>query len=800
MKFCLPIIICFLSLISYGQTSNWKPTPTPIETKWAKDITPENVWKEYPRPQMTRKAWQNLNGLWDYTVTSNTVKEKPANWLGKILVPFSIEAPLSGVGKQIDTKEAIWYKRFINIPKNWSDKKVLIHFEASDFETTVWLDGKLIGHHKGGYQPFSFAINAVQINSKSELIVKVNDPKGDFYHSYGKQDNKTRAYESCSGIWQTVWMEPVSKTASIDNIKIQADLKKVSVFPNIIGSASGLKVKYEILDGGRVLKSVTIDANQTLNAEIPNPKLWSPDSPFLYDLKVTLYKGTEVLDQVESYFGMRTIEYQQAAGGANILLNGKPIFQYGPLDQNYWPDGGLTPPSDAAMEWEAKYLKQIGCNMVRSHIKQNNSRYYYHCDKLGLLVWQDFICGKFNGKIERAQSDFWFNEQKEMIASLYNHPSIVMWIIFNEAWGQHDTERVYEQVKPLDNTRILSIASGWDDYPNLGQVRDIHDYTFSPSITAPGEDKRVVILGEAGGFASAVQEHNWLHRANVEGITKNPLHGGFNPDVPSDDNLTHDIFRPTFTAGIPFQKQYKGFIDRLRLLQNSGLRAVVYTEMTDMKMEENGFLTFDRKVSKMDPDSLGAIHKTLYQIPPSQTVILNKDNAVWEMSNVPIQEITDRAKNEKMLDAMAVQTPLDFNKIEWRKGKAPFGNFPGDKIGSNWDVKSQLVIKSDIDIQDLNKQYTARIYTKLNGGKGKAWIHTRIYVNGVFVADETTRQSKPELRVAELILPKSLMDGVLKKGKNTIVAQFISGFLIVPGKIIDAQDGILVNVEITEVD
>ncbi len=803
----LIIFTCISCLILSGNAQQYVPYETTVKetstliTRWGKDVAPDNAWKEYPRPQMARKNWLNLNGLWNYTITSNSLDAQPSEWFGKILVPFSIEAPLSGVGRQVETNEAIWYKRIVQIPEEWKDKKVLLHFEASDFETTVWLNGKMVGHHKGGYQPFSFSLDARQIQDSSELLVKVNDPKNEIFHSMGKQGSGTANYETCSGIWQTVWMEPVSKIASVESVKINTSLTDVTITAKISGTSSGLKIRYEIFDDGNLLQSLTSEAGSRSRMQIPNPKLWSPETPFLYDLKITLLNDSEITDVVECYFGMRTIATQVTEEATEVLLNGKPIFQMGPLDQNYWPDGGLTPPSDAAMEWEAEYLKRIGCNMVRLHIKQNPRRFYYHCDKLGLLVWQDFISGRSNKNQIREQSDFWFNEQKEMIATLYNHPSIVMWIIFNESWGQHDTKRIFEQVQPLDSTRLLNIASGWTDNPELGNIRDIHDYTFRPAITAPGVDKRAIVLGECGGFASAVPPHNWLGRSNKAGVPVNPLFGGFNPEIPRDDNQKHDIFRPTFTAGEGLQKQYKQFMDNLHILQNSGLRAAIYTQMTDMKMEENGWLSFDREVSKIHPDSLRVLHNLLFKPPPMQKSLIPssiKETQTWEMANIPIQEIKDRASEQSILDAVAVQENPDFNSLKWRIGEAPFGNFPDSHIGADWDGKSQLLIKKDIDIMDFDKQYSVRIYTKL-GGEGEPWIHSRIYLNGTFVVDETTRQFMPELRVADVILPQPIVNKILKEGKNTITVQFVPGLRAKQGTIDRFSDYVLVDVEVMEI-
>ncbi|MGQ8336616.1 glycoside hydrolase family 2 protein [Sunxiuqinia sp. A32] len=796
-------LISILMLTCLMVNAEWKPNFPSIATRWGKAVTPENAWQEYPRPQMVRDAWMNLNGLWDYAVVSKSQKESPANWDGQILVPYSIEAPLSGVGKQVTEEDAIWYKRSFNLPEKCTSEKFLLHFEASDFETSVWLNGKLLGTHEGGYQPFSFQVDAGElVKGDQTLIVRVYDPQETGFRSLGKQGSRIEHYERCSGIWQTVWLEPVSEKAFINSLKIKADLKEVSIESELDGNDSGILVKYEVSDGASKIGSVVANPGEPAKIKIPSAKHWSPESPFLYDLKVSLLDGSKVVDEVKSYFGMRTIELAKSKTGTDILLNGKSIFQMGPLDQNYWPDGGLTPPSDEAMKWEAEYLKRIGCNMVRLHIKENPRRFYYHCDQLGLLVWQDFVCGSFNMKNpERTGSDFWFNEQKELIKTLYNSPAIILWVIFNESWGQHESKRIYEQVKPLDDTRLFSIASGWNDVPGVGNIRDIHDYTFRPAIPALGEDSRVVVLGECGGFASAVPGHNWTGRSNKTGTPPNPLHGGFDPEIPRDDNTKHDVFRPTFTIGEPFQNQYLEFVEHLHLLKNSGLRAAVYTQMTDMKLEENGWLTFDREVSKIQPDSLGVIHEILYTETPKQTVVLHPSMHKpqdWEMVTMPIEEIKDWAKNEDILDALALQKVPDFEDLEWTKQVGPFGNVEVPKPATSWDGRSQLLIRKSVQIDHPEKGHTVRIYTRLEG-KGTPWMHARIYLNGEFVADETTRQKMPELRMAEVILPNEVK-GLLKKGENSLTVQFIPGLVLRSGKIMPGSEKVFVDVELTEIE
>ncbi len=773
ISFC---ILLFNFLITEGQ--EWKPAAVNLSTQWTAGITPENAWKEYPRPQLVRNEWKNLNGLWDYAVRK-AGESKPSEFDGKILVPFSIEAPLSGVGMQVGIDEVIWYQRRFEVPAKWKDQRILIHFEASDFETTVWLNGKEIGTHKGGYDPFSFDMTeSVASGGTQELTVKVYDPQETIFRSIGKQSRKNLGYEDCSGIWQTVWLEPVPVKASISSLTINPQLDAVTLAVNTKGDTKGLKVKYEIFDNKKVVATYSSDANTPLKASIANPKLWSPDSPFLYDLRVSLMQGNSAVDVVSSYFGLRTVSRGKTSSGEQFLLNGQPIFQIGPLDQNYWPDGGLTPPSDEAMKWEAEYLKSIGCNMVRLHIKVNPRRYYYHADRTGLLIWQDFVCGPHGNKSPSPEeSDFWLNEQKLMIENLFNHPSVVKWIVFNESWGQHDSERIIEWAGKQDKSRLIIGASGWIDVRQMGDIRDIHDYTMWPAIPVSATDTRVLVLGECGGFASAVPPHNWTNRSNETGTPVNLLSGGFNPTTPRDANVKHDIFRPTFTMGESFAKQYNIFVDHLNLLRNSGLCAAVYTQMTDMKLEENGWLTFDRKVSKVDEARLAAIHKKLFAEPPVQNIIFppaSKDAQGWETAVADYPDGMKRSMERNPAISTILQNMPDFNSFKWSASKGPF---PGNDINtvSALNGEKQLFIRKSFNLSDVPQKATIRVYTIKPEGTGNFWMHTRIYINGIFAVDESTRQIMPESRMAEVILSPEAMV-FLKKGENQIIVQFIPGY------------------------
>lgn len=691
MKKSIQSIVIVFILFSFTAHAQWSMRQNNLLTDWGKQVTPDNAWQEYPRPQLERAEWKNLNGLWDYAVVPNSQDIKPKSWDGQILVPFSIETQLSGVGREVSDKESIWYRRSFEVPTTWKGKSLLLHFESSDFETMVWLNGKFLGSHRGGYDPFEFDISKAILGSNTqELVVKVFDPQLSVFKSSGKQMSSSLGYERCSGLWQTVWIEPVSAEASIISLKINTTLDNITLQTSLRGKSLDLKVKYEIFNGNSLVASATSSVNDKVSLKVPSPKLWSPESPFLYNIKVSLIKDSQNIDEVRSYCGIRTVSLSDSPNGRQILLNGNPIFQIGPLDQNYWPGGGLTPPSDAALIWEAEYLKRIGCNMVRLHIKQNLGRFYYHCDRYGLLVWQDFISAqRGNRNPEPNESDFWINEQKQMIEKLYNHPSIIMWVIFNESWGQHDSQRIFDLVETLDTTRLLSIASGWIDMPGVGDIRVIHDYTFRPAIPVPGTVTIAIVLGECGGFVSSVPPHNWTGRSNQSGKPSNSLFGGFNPEIPRDDNTKHDIFRPTFTYGDSFENQYSRFVDQLQLLQNSGLRAAIYTQMTDMKLEENGWLTFDRKVSKIDPDRLGNIHRRLFTAPPVQTILLpsslNSPQS-WEAAEILMPNVKETQEENALLDAALIQKNPSFESLKWKRVKGPFGNTVEPKPGMQWDV------------------------------------------------------------------------------------------------------------------
>lgn len=592
----------------------WKPAESPLRTKWGEALNPDAVWQEYPRPQMERTDWVNLNGLWDYAVLPKTAPA-PQAFDGNILVPFCIESALSGVGKRVSPEERLWYRRTFNISNDWKNRAVLLHFGAVDYECTVWVNGGLAGHHRGGNTPFFFDVSAFLTDGENELLVSVWDPTSAEDQPRGKQDLFPHNiwYTPVTGIWQTVWLEPVAKENSIEELRITPDVDSSAVQVQVIGrmppSRRRESVKVTVFDGGREIASVEGAVDDTITLTLAFPKLWSPDSPNLYDLKVELFSGKEVaglIDEVTSYFAMRKINMAPAGDGVQILLNDEPIFQYGTLDQGWWPDGLLTPPSEDAMRFDVDFLKEAGFNMVRKHIKIEPQTFYAHCDRIGMLVWQDMPSGFVQaseidlekrctvqhvpegGKkdvLMRSRSAIAFDaELREMIASLYNYPCIAVWVPLNEGWGQHEVAHKTQLIRSLDPTRLISSTSGWEDR-ECGDLYDIHNYWEETLIPEPRED-RAVVVGEFGGLGYAIPGHLWWDR-----------------------NWGYQSYESAEELAAQYQKR----LDRIVFgIREKCLQAAVYTQTTDVEGEINGLITYDREVIKLDTEQLRDMHAALY--------------------------------------------------------------------------------------------------------------------------------------------------------------------------------------------
>ncbi|MCF7955640.1 MAG: chitobiase/beta-hexosaminidase C-terminal domain-containing protein [Phycisphaerae bacterium] len=594
MRNLMLIFITCICVCGCGVHSEWKPVEGRITTKWAEDVNPDKPWNEYPRPMMVRKGWVNLNGLWDYAIVPKDSK-KPSEWDGKILVPYAIESALSGVGKKVGIDNSLWYRTTFTYGKNDSKRK-LLHFGAVDWESTVWVNGKEIGTHKGGHDPFSYDISdALIYPGKQEIIIRVWDPTNanNSPQPRGKQTISPSGcfYTSVTGIWQTVWLETVPEDASITKLKMTPDIDSSTITIELSYEAKvGIDmpgIKVEVLDNGKVIANDRFAWSKPITIKIDNPKLWSPDSPHLYDVNIQLGN-----DKVSSYFGMRKSSIGKDENGMNrLLLNNKPLFQLGPLDQGWWPDGLYTPATDEALRYDVEMTKALGFNMLRKHVKSEPQRFYYWCDKLGIVVWQDmpgalYEDSEYSEEQLRAIYDQWDVEWKAVIDALYNHPSIVMWVPFNEGWGQRETEKVTAWTKNYDPSRLVDNASGWTD-KGVGDVHDVHSY---PGPAMPElEDNRAAVLGEFGGLGLPFAGHLWNESGRNWGYRN-------------------------FEDQKAYQDKYVDLIQKLYLLVDKGLAAAVYTQTSDVEGEINGLMTYDRKVVKLDPKKFALINKRI--LPP----------------------------------------------------------------------------------------------------------------------------------------------------------------------------------------
>ena len=579
--------------------AQWKPAGDKIKTSWGEQLDPKNVLPEYPRPIMERSDWKNLNGLWKYAITKKG-DPTPAAYQGDILVPFAVESSLSGVGKMINEKEELWYQRTFDIPSAWRGKQILLHFGAVDWKAEVWVNDVKVGEHTGGFTPFYFDITSVLNKGNNDLVVKVWDPSDRGEQPRGKQIANPHGiwYTPVTGIWQTVWLEPVA-TQYITNLKTTPDIDNNSVKVEVAANTTSAdKVEVKVFDGknlvakGAALNGVPVELTMPANA-----KLWSPDSPFLYNMEVTLYKDGKAIDQVKSYTAMRKYSIRKGQNGITRLqLNNKDYFQFGPLDQGWWPDGLYTAPTDEALVYDLKKTKDFGYNIVRKHVKVEPARWYTHCDQLGLIVWQDMPNGGpspqwqarnyFNGTevIRSAASEANYRKEwKEIIDCLYSYPSIAVWVPFNEAWGQFKTPEIVAWTKEYDPSRLVNPASGGNHY-TCGDILDLHHYP-GPNMFLY-DPRRATVLGEYGGIGLVVEGNTWVNDKKNWGYVK------FN----TSDEVTNEYI-----------KYGKHLLELIR----KGFSAAVYTQTTDVEGEINGLMTYDRKVIKMNEAKVREINQQI---------------------------------------------------------------------------------------------------------------------------------------------------------------------------------------------
>jgi len=638
---------------SFGQ---WKLAHGPLATRWSKQVSPQNALPEYPRPQMVRKEWQNLNGLWEYAIRP-AAEAQPAAFDGQILVPYPVESALSGVMKQVGPQNRLWYRRTFDVPKPWQGKRVLMHLGAVDWEATVWVNGRELGAHRGGYDPFTFEITeCLKGDGPQEIVLAVFDPTDSGTQPRGKQVMKPHGiwYTPTTGIWQTVWLEAVPP-AYVESLRIVSDVDAglVRVTVAAKGAAPDARVALEASAGQEKVAARSGKPGETIALPIANARLWSPDSPFLYDLKVTLAQGDRTIDEVAGYFGMRKISLgKDKAGVTRLMLNNRPLFQLGPLDQGFWPDGIYTAPTDEALRYDIEVTRELGCNMARKHVKVEPDRWYYWCDKLGLMVWQDmpsgdrYIGGKDPDVKRTHESARQFEaEWKAVIDALYNHPCVVMWVPFNEGWGQYDTERLVAWVKQYDPTRLANNASGWADR-GVGDVHDVHSYP-GPAMP-PLEAKRAAVLGEFGGLGLPIPGHTWQSEKNW----------GYR----------------SFTSREALTEAYLGLLIKLYPLIEQGLSAAVYTQTTDVEIEVNGLMTYDRAIIKMPAERVAKANRRVYLPPPKISTLVptsEKEVQTW------------RYTTEKPADGW--ERP-EFDDAAWKSGPGGFGreDTPGAVVRTPW--------------------------------------------------------------------------------------------------------------------
>ena len=524
-KTILTTVAALSMLCTFAQ---WKPVGDKIKTPWAEKVDPANVLPEYPRPQMVRSQWVNLNGLWDYAIKPVGAME-PKTMDGKILVPFAVESSLSGVQKGLTEKDELWYRRTFSVPAAWKGSNVLLNFGAVDWKADVFVNDILAGSHTGGFTPFSLDITPyLKAKGGQKLVVRVFDGTDKGYQPRGKQVLTPNGiwYTPVSGIWQTVWIEPVAKS-HISGIKAipNLDQKNIAVTVAAENCTTGDLVEVKILDKGELVASATGLPGSPLRLCIAEPKLWSPDSPFLYDMEVSLRQGGKTVDKVDSYTAMRKIGTKRDKGGIlRMTLNDKPLFHFGPLDQGWWPDGLFTAPTDEALLFDILKTKELGYNMIRKHVKVEPARWYYHCDREGILVWQDMPSGDMGNKWEmytynggtdknrtQESKDNFSKEWKEIMDFCMSSPSVVVWVPFNEAWGQFDTERIVNWTMEYDPSRLVNPASGGNHRP-CGHMLDLHNYP-GPAMKL-FDPQRVNVLGEYGGIGLPMEGHLWWNKRN----------------------------------------------------------------------------------------------------------------------------------------------------------------------------------------------------------------------------------------------------------------------------------------------
>ncbi|RAV29591.1 glycoside hydrolase family 2 protein [Sinomicrobium soli] len=683
------VLLFLLPMLSWAQQKD--VLRFSMDTPWTDAVQPDNVWNVYPRPQMKRDNWQNLNGTWQYAITPKEAPQ-PAAFDGDILVPFAVESQLSGVKKTVGEDNILWYKTTFKTDSLAPKQRLHLHFGAVDWKATVYVNGRKAGEHKGGFTPFHFDITSFLEQGEQQLVVKVWDPTDAGTQARGKQvaDPTGIWYTPVTGIWQTVWLEKTAGT-HIRQVKNTPDIDRSALHTEIAFSSPDgegeLLVK--ALDHGEVIASETIalhrgDTIRTVSLDIPGQRLWSPSDPHLYDLEITLTdKGSGTRDQVMSYFGMRKIALGKDDNGyTRILLNDKPVFQFGLLDQGWWPDGLFTAPTEEAMMYDVEMTRKWGFNMLRKHVKVEPASFYYQCDKMGMLVWQDMPNGNYfkDLRIEawetedahrtEASARQFEAELREMMDAFHNFTSIVVWVPFNEGWGQYDTERVTRWVEKYDPSRLIDSPSGWADR-GVGDMIDIHLYP-GPGLEYP-EANRASVLGEFGGIGWAVPDHMWWNKRNWGYLTMD------NQDA--------------------FKDRFRTLVNDLVSLKSFGLSAAVYTQTTDVEGEVNGMMTYDREVIKISPEETRPLFDRLYNEAEKHHVL------IADSEHGPTSW-TVRYKAGKRWYKPSGKLKRGTEK------QAPFSTYDNYALpeGSTWDKNEDLFLYKEFEVEDVPETFVLRYY------------------------------------------------------------------------------------------
>lgn len=733
-KILLTVVCAALPL-----TGQWKPVEGRIMTRWAADVSPDNPLPDYPRPQLRRESWANLNGLWSYAITDRDA-ERPTNWDGEILVPFAVESALSGVAKAVTPGDALWYRRTFTLPSAWKEKRMRLHFGAVDWEARVWVNGVEQGVHRGGYTPFSFDVTeALMEEGSQEIVLRVWDPTDTGTQGRGKQVLEPRGiwYTAVTGIWQTVWLEPVGDLA-IDRLLTTTDLDAGTVsFETVLSAAApGAQLSVTVYDNGRPAATANGPADEPLVVEMADAKPWSPEDPQLYDVQARLLYETAAVDVVESYFAMRKVGLSaDAEGRMQIELNNKPYFAMGPLDQGWWPDGLYTAPTDGALRYDIEVTKRLGFNTARKHVKVEPARWYYWADKLGLMVWQDMPSAFLSGGRDDPHSLFvepwaeedaprdgvsaaqWEAEWREIIDHFRVFGSIVMWVPFNEGWGQYDTGRIAKWTKEYDPTRLVNAASGWTDR-GVGDIYDTHMYP-GPGMQSGGRD-RADILGEFGGLGWPVEDHLWWDKRNW----------GYR----------------TYQSREELNDRYVEVVGNLEGPRARGLAAMIYTQTTDVEGEVNGLMTYDREVVKFDDQRLTELHGRLAS-PPKRSRTLAPTSS--EKSQ------TWRYVFEQPADGWAAPS---FDPKGWMSGKAPLRSSADSQFsnGDAWPVEHEAIwARREFQLEEVPETLWLEAWHTVSAGA--------VYLNGTEVS-ELIGRTRREYRHQNL----SAFTHLLKKGRNVL--------------------------------